>query len=123
VDFAKTFDSVEHEAIRGVLEFFNYGPNMVQMVMTLLNGRKARVIMEDGYSSDIQIQRGMPQGDRASPYIFILAIEVLLIIICSMEGAGINCCRHILRRVENLNIEKLTAEAYARRFNVNFFND
>jgi hypothetical protein len=31
VDFAKTFDIVEHEAIRGVLEFFNYGPNMVQM--------------------------------------------------------------------------------------------
>ncbi len=50
VDFSKAFDSVEHEAIRGVLNFFNFGPNMVRMVMTLLNGRKSRVIMEDGYT-------------------------------------------------------------------------
>ncbi len=34
VDFSKAFDSVEYEAIRGVLNFFNFGPNMVRMVMT-----------------------------------------------------------------------------------------
>jgi hypothetical protein len=113
MDFSKAFDSVKHEAIRGVLEFFNFGPNIVNMVMTLLNGRKSRVIMEEGYSSHIKIDRGTPQEDRASPYIFILVIEVLLIKIRSMEGGGINCCMHIGRWVENIDIEKLTAEAYA----------
>ncbi len=79
---------------------------MVKMVMTLLNGRKARVILEEGYSGDIHIKRGTPQGDRSSPYLFIIVIEVLLIKIRAMEGQGINCviiynlnllyiCKHI----------------------------
>ncbi len=81
--------------------------------MTLLNGRKARVILEEGYSGDIPINRGAPQVDRSSPYLFIIVIEVLLIKIRTMDGQGINCCAHILRRIENMDIESLTAEAYA----------
>jgi len=84
-------------AIERVLEFFNFGANMIRMVMTLLNGRKARVILEEGYSGDIPINRGTPQGDRSSTYLFIIVIEVLLIKIRTMEGQGINCCAHILR--------------------------
>jgi hypothetical protein len=38
------------------------------------------------------IKRGTPQGDRASPYIFIIVIEVLLIKVRSMEGKGIDEC-------------------------------
>jgi hypothetical protein len=113
VDFSKAFDSVEHAAVLKIMEFFNFGPVMAGMVMTLLNGRKARVIMEGGYSEDIQIQRGTPQGDRASPYIFIIVIEVLLIKIRSMEGKGIDECEFISRAVGRMEIEKLTAEAYA----------
>jgi hypothetical protein len=113
VDFSKAFDSVEHAAVLKILEFFNFGPVMTGMVMTLLNGRKARVIMEGGYSEDILIKRGTPQGDRASPYIFIIVIEVLLIKIRSMEGKGIDECEFISRAMGPLEIEKLTAEAYA----------
>jgi hypothetical protein len=113
VDFSKAFDSVEHAAVSKIMEFFNFGPVMTGMVMTLLNGRKARVIMEGGYSEDIFIERGTPQGDRASPYIFIIVIEILLIKIRSMEGKGIDECEFISRAVGRIDIEKLTAEAYA----------
>jgi hypothetical protein len=113
VDFSKALDSVEHEAVRKILQFFNFGPVMVGMVMTLLNGRKARVIMEGGYSENIYINRGTPQGDKASPYIFIIVIEVLLIKVRSMEGKGIDECDFISRAVGRIEIEKLTAEAYA----------
>jgi hypothetical protein len=70
VDFAKAFDSVEHEMIRNVMEFFGYGQVMVGMVMTFLKVRKSRIILESGYSESIQIERGTPQGDRSSPYIY-----------------------------------------------------
>jgi exonuclease III len=113
VDFSKDFDSIEHEAISTILKFFNFGNGMVGMVMTLLRGRRARVIMGDGYSTDIKIRRGTPQGDRASPFIFIIAIEILLMKIGLLDGDGIDCCRNIVRRVEALDLEKLTAEAYA----------
>ncbi len=58
VDFSKAIDSKEHAAISNILKFFNFGQGMVKMVMTLLKGRKARVIMGDGYSTDIEIRRG-----------------------------------------------------------------
>jgi hypothetical protein len=57
VDFAKAFDSVEHNMIKGVMEFFGFGVNMTDMVMTLLNGRKSRIIFESGYSLSIDILR------------------------------------------------------------------
>jgi hypothetical protein len=74
VDFAKAFDSVEHEMISNVLTFFGFGDYMVKMVNMLLNDRKSRIIFEGGYSEDVIIGRGTPQGDRSSPYIFILCI-------------------------------------------------
>jgi hypothetical protein len=113
VDFSKAFNSVEHAAIKKILEFFNFGNSMIGMVMTLLNDRKARVIMEGGYSSDIDIRRGTPQGDRTSPFLFIIVIEVLLIKIRSMEGRGIDQCRFLPRRIGGVDMEPLTAEAYA----------
>jgi hypothetical protein len=88
VNFSKAFDSVEHEAVRKVLEFFNFGRNMTGMVMTLLNGWKARVIMERGYSDVVLTEQETPQGDRASPYIFIIVIEVLLIKVRANGGEG-----------------------------------
>ena len=95
IDFVKAFDSVEHEFIRNVLGFFNYGEVFIKMVMTLLNGRVARVLVDDGMSEIFHIDRGTPQGDRASPYIFIMCIEILLIKIKSKEGRGINNCDFI----------------------------
>jgi hypothetical protein len=101
VDFKKAFDSVEHDAIKKVLEFFNFGEYMVGMVMTLINDRKARVIVEDGYSQTLKIARGTPQGDRSSPYIFIIVMEVLLMKIKSKDGGGIDSCDFIARRTVN----------------------
>jgi hypothetical protein len=87
VDFVKAFDSVEHEYIRKCLMHFNLGPNLVGMVMTLLNDRKASINMGNMYSKTFDIKRGTPQGDRSSPYIFIICLEILLIKI-EMGGGG-----------------------------------
>jgi hypothetical protein len=74
VDFSKAFDSVEHEMIKNVMGFFGFGEIMTKMVMTLLKGRISRIILDNGYSDSIVIARGTLQGDRSSPYIFILCI-------------------------------------------------
>ncbi len=120
VDFSKAFDSLEHEAILECLRFFNFGNFMVRMVATILKDRKARIIVDDGYSETFGIRRGTPQGDRSSPYIFIICIEILLLKITLMEGRGINACNFIKEKVKDLNIESLTAEAYADDLTVIF---
>ncbi len=114
VDFAKAFDSIEHAMIQNVLEFFGFGGVMCGMVMTLLNDRKSKIIFGSGYSGDIAIERGTPQGDRSSPYIFILCIEILLMKINLLTDNGIDDSGlyiDIVRR--EMNEEKPTSEAYA----------
>jgi len=81
--------------------------------MTLLNGRVARVIVDDGMSELFYIRRGTPQGDRASPYKFIICIEVLLIKIKCKEGMGIDNCDFIKNWV---NGNGLTSEGTAEGF-------
>jgi hypothetical protein len=81
--------------------------------MTLLNGRFSRIVLEDGFSNNVNIGRGTPQGDRASTYVFILCMEILLIKIRSMDGEGINTCNFIRQKLLNTNIDSMTAEAYA----------
>jgi hypothetical protein len=116
VDFAKAFDSVEHGMIRSVMCYFGYGEVMTTMVMTLLNDRKSRVILEDGYSENIILERGTPQGDRSSPYIFIMCIEILLIKIRQENGNGIDDSGLFIEywgRDNTTEDEPLTGEAYA----------
>ena len=79
VDFVKAFDSVEHEYIRKCMAHFNLGPVLIGMVMTLLTDRKACINMGNMYSKTFNISRGTPQGDRSSPYVFIICVEILLI--------------------------------------------
>jgi hypothetical protein len=98
VDFVKVFDSVEHEYIRKCLVHFNLGSNLVGMVMTLLNDRKASINMGNMYSKTFDIKRGTPQGDRSSPYIFIICLEILLNK-TEMGGGGIIVGR------DNTNLE------------------
>jgi hypothetical protein len=113
VDFSKAFDSIEHEAIRNCLKFFNMGNVMVGMVMTVLNDRKARIILDGCYSEFVPIQRGTPQGDRSSPFVFILCMEILLIKLSYMNGKGIDMAECIRRLIDRIDIESVTAEAYA----------
>jgi hypothetical protein len=122
VDFSKAFDSVEHEMIKNVMVFFGFGDRMTKMVMTLLKGRTSRVILDDGYSKTIHIARGTPQGDRSSPYIFILCIEVLLIKLRLESNGLVNDSELFLewQELEDRRMEPLTGEAYADDLTVIF---
>ena len=62
------------------------------MVATILKNRESRVILGEEIGGKIEIQRGTPQGDRASPYLFILCIEILLIKIENEEWGIIKSC-------------------------------
>ena len=45
----------------------------------MLTGRTCTVMIDGFVTKPFKIERGVPQGDTASPYLFILVLEVLLL--------------------------------------------
>jgi hypothetical protein len=120
IDFVKAFDSIEHEFIEKVLKFFNFGDRMIGYIRTLLHDRSARIILDEGCSESFSVKRGSPQGDRSSPYIFILCIEILLIKLESMDGKGIDQCNFVRREIAGITLTSNNAESYADDLTVLF---
>ena len=79
VDFSKAFDSISHKFIYEALEFFNFGNYFISVIKTMLNNRSCTIMIDGFETQQFKVERGVPQGDTASPYLFILVLEVLLL--------------------------------------------
>ena len=88
VDFSKAFDSISHDFIYNALKTFNYGPNFIAGIKLLLSNRKSAVNVGGHLTKNFPLERGVPQGDPISAYLFILAIELLNIAILSNKNIG-----------------------------------
>lgn len=78
-DFCKAFDFVNHSYILTVLSFFNFGPIFINMIKTILTGRRGGIICDGGIGPSFFFKSGSGQGDGPSPLIFNISLEPLLI--------------------------------------------
>jgi len=92
VDFSKAFDSVDRDAIRATLLWWNIPAQLVDVIMTMLQNHKLHV-RYDGDVADpnaaIQPTFGILQGDTLAPFIFILCIDMILLKLDPKLGAVI----------------------------------
>ena len=86
IDFENAFDSVSWKFIKNVLNFFNFGHNILHWVDIFFNDFKLCVIQNGIYSEFFRIGRGCRQGDPISPYIFLFCVEIMGAMIRKKQG-------------------------------------
>ena len=104
IDFRKAFDSIDHDYIYKVMEGLNFGKDMINWMRLFLTERVAHLLMGGHLTLKILLEQGVPQGDIISPFIFIIAVEILLI--------KITMSRHI-KGIKLQTEEEIRAQTFA----------
>ena len=82
IDFEKAIDSVSWKFLYKALEFYGFSEKFIQWIKLFNNDRGYIYVLQSGFlSKRIPIRQGCRQGDPISSYLFLIAAEVMALMI------------------------------------------
>ena len=95
MDIEKAFDSLDHNFLISTLEKYGFGQNFILWIKILLNNQESCVINGGKTTKYFMLGRGARQGDSISAFLFILALEILFLLIKTKpEIVGLTIFHH-----------------------------
>ena len=91
MDIEKAFDSLDHTFAISVFKKFGFDNNFISWIETLIL-KQENVVNGGNPTQYFHLERGAPEGDPISAYIFILTLEVLSFLV---RNKGLNIFDHL----------------------------
>ena len=79
MDFKKAYDRIDRETIEQTMRKMNYGENILKLIKLLYTGSQATIITNEMKGEYFKTKGGAKQGYTLSPYLFIIALELMAI--------------------------------------------
>ena len=77
LDFQKVFDTIEWNFIQNAIAFFNFGESIQRWIQTFYSNIQSSVLSNGLSTNYFALSRGVRQGCPLSPFLFVLAVELL----------------------------------------------
>ena len=114
IDFEKCFDTIEFEAIRGSLRYYNFGEKFINMIMLLYSGFQTAITYNGFVSPYMYPSRGCHQGCSISGYLFLLNAEILSSMIKN-DPVGDETLDVVLQFVDDMSVLMMPSESSLNR--------
>ena len=77
LDFAKAFDTIEHDVILQIMRHLGFPDRWLQWITLLFNSGYSSILLNGVPGKQFKCKRGVRQGDPLSPLLFVLTAELL----------------------------------------------